>query len=493
MKPFKSFLFIITSLLLLTAIPLICPKKKLVVSGIELRIFNFDFLADNHPTSIQKAENPNDIVLSEAKTTTSMKVESENAQPTPKIVENFPHKTEGKKNQQEIHLSNTDIDIPSSATYKWAEQSSKFSQTDRFEKPLRILYYGDSQIENDRITSVFRKILQERFGGIGRGLIPVQNIYNSANNFTMTTSGNWESESVKKVTQNRLDLGLLCEAFKVRNSGTGEKSLSTSWVKIKSIKENPENGFTVLRIFYRASGKSQVSVTLNADITNVNELSACEEICEMHYNLVCTPQEVELRFSTSSEITIYGLNLESPTGIMVDNIALRGLSSPEFTKIDTIRLQQMARLLNPSFIIMQYGVNVVPNMTSDYSFYKKKLNKELECLQKTIPGIPVLLVGVSDMACRISGLLESYPNIEDVLNIQKEVALENGCAFWNLFESMGGRGSMINWVESQPPLGNKDYVHYTSLGAEKVGTLFARQFIKALEPGSAIASLVNEP
>ena len=39
-------------------------------------------------------------------------------------------------------------------------------------KTYRIMHYGDSQIEMDRITSVLRQDLQELFGGSGPNMIP---------------------------------------------------------------------------------------------------------------------------------------------------------------------------------------------------------------------------------------------------------------------------------------------------------------------------------
>jgi hypothetical protein len=38
---------------------------------------------------------------------------------------------------------------------------------------IRILHYGDSQVEGDRITSFLRRRLQEEYGGCGIGLVPV--------------------------------------------------------------------------------------------------------------------------------------------------------------------------------------------------------------------------------------------------------------------------------------------------------------------------------
>jgi hypothetical protein len=488
MKPIRSFLFIFAALLLLLAFPMVCPNKRINFSGVEFRVYNLDFLVKNKPPGQQAKPSAPEFVPKNEKSDLKSEVKEEKKVQMPLKVKVNSQQVVEKKFQVDTRLASFDINVPDETAGEWANLGSKFSQAKLYDKPLRILYYGDSQIENDRITSVFRKMLQEKFGGAGRGLVPLENAYNSANNFAMSVSDNWAAESVKKNKQAQLDLGLMCEAFRMHNSKTNQ----TSWVKIKSLKDDPENGFTVLSIFYRATSKAELKIKINSDSTTINDLPGCDKICEMRYDLGKTPKELELRFTTSSDLTVYGLNLESPAGIMVDNISLRGLSSPEFSKIDPNRLQQMAQLLNPSFVILQYGVNVVPNITSDYSFYKKILNKELDCLKKTIPGIPILLVSVSDMACRASGTLETYPNIEKVLAAQKQAALENGCAFWNLFESMGGKGSMISWVEQQPPLGNKDYVHYTTLGAEKVGNLFARQFIKSLEPGMATALLVDE-
>ena len=40
-------------------------------------------------------------------------------------------------------------------------------------KTVRIMHYGDSQLEMDRISSVLRQKLQERFGGCGPGMVPL--------------------------------------------------------------------------------------------------------------------------------------------------------------------------------------------------------------------------------------------------------------------------------------------------------------------------------
>ena len=57
-------------------------------------------------------------------------------------------------------------------------------------KECRIIHYGDSQIEGDRITSYLRNRLQRMYGGSGPGFIPIKQVYNQAS-AKVTPSSNW--------------------------------------------------------------------------------------------------------------------------------------------------------------------------------------------------------------------------------------------------------------------------------------------------------------
>ena len=54
----------------------------------------------------------------------------------------------------------------------------------------------------------------------------------------------------------------------------------------------------------------------------------------------------------------------------------------------------------------------------------------------------------------------------------REVALENGAAYWDMHRVMGGNGSMIKWVNKEPALGFTDHIHFTRRGAAYMGDLF---------------------
>ena len=78
------------------------------------------------------------------------------------------------------------------------------------------------------------------------------------------------------------------------------------------------------------------------------------------------------------------------------------------------------------------------------------------------------------MSTKVGAKFVSYPFLVEVRDALKKAALENGAGFWDLYEVMGGRNSMISWVESDPPLAGADYVHFTYSGTKRVSELFLK-------------------
>ena len=69
------------------------------------------------------------------------------------------------------------------------------------------------------------------------------------------------------------------------------------------------------------------------------------------------------------------------------------------------------------------------------------------------------------------GELESYPILPALNDSLRAAANEAGAAYWNMYAAMGGRGSIIRWVEANPQLAGEDYIHFTPLGAKKIAQL----------------------
>ena len=98
----------------------------------------------------------------------------------------------------------------------------------------------------------------------------------------------------------------------------------------------------VRSVYYQSSGNCHVWILFRngENCLFAGSLFQVLKYRNLKLNFGDQPNLLELKLSTDSELIIYGLSLETPTGIQVDNIALRGKSLPEFYKV---RFKQVYR------------------------------------------------------------------------------------------------------------------------------------------------------
>lgn len=82
------------------------------------------------------------------------------------------------------------IQYQDSNTHTLPHFFASLKQCKRSGKKVRIVHYGDSQIEGDRISALIRDRLQKEFGGSGPGYLAVKNVVNTSA-ISMSTSANW--------------------------------------------------------------------------------------------------------------------------------------------------------------------------------------------------------------------------------------------------------------------------------------------------------------
>jgi len=192
------------------------------------------------------------------------------------------------------------------------------------------------------------------------------------------------------------------------------------------------------------------------------------------WKLPDTPAELTIVLKGQDSPDIYGISLESRTGLAVDNIAARGAAGYEFRKADQALLSSMYNDLDVELLILQYGGNVIPNLRSaeEAAQYGRFFGAQIARFKKMIPGVAVVVIGPSDMAIKEGENYVTRPYLEDVRDAMKTNSLAQGAVFWDMYEAMGGRNSMVSWVTADPPLAATDYTHFSPQGAKKVGELF---------------------
>ncbi|MCX6297107.1 MAG: hypothetical protein NTX97_13805, partial [Bacteroidetes bacterium] len=133
--------------------------------------------------------------------------------------------------------------------------------------------------------------------------------------------------------------------------------------------------------------------------------------------------------------------------------------------------------LDYDLIILEYGLNAVNPIVTDFSWYERGMNVVIKHIQASFPNASILLISVGDKSYRKDGVYQTDPSVPILVETQKRMAKENKLAFWSLYDAMGGNGSMVNWVEGDTVLANKDYTHFNFKGAHKVGKLLFSKII----------------
>lgn len=322
-------------------------------------------------------------------------------------------------------------------------------------RTVRVLHYGDSQIEEDRMTQQIREALQNRYGGAGVGLMPlVQTI---------------PSRTVRQ------------ELF------MNDRKISPQ----QGPRRYMVHGF---KRDQRADG--QYGVMGQMAVMNDSLVSGSE-----HMTAVCTPLDGRPAYTRwqvfadssvaysfvgdtvqlSGRGNVYALSQESDTGIIVDNIPLRGCLGLVFTKMDSTWLSSFYAQQNVRLIIMQFGGNAIPSNKNPgtISGIVKGLREQVRFLRACAPQAAILFIGPSDMLTQVEGEWQTYPMVPYMDRLLRKMALEEQIAYFSLYRWMGGAGSMAHWQEIG--LAGSDGVHFSRAGARKAGNAVANWLLEGIK------------
>jgi len=169
--------------------------------------------------------------------------------------------------------------------------------------------------------------------------------------------------------------------------------------------------------------------------------------------------------------------------VVVDNLAARGAGGTELRNVEKTLLKAMYTALDVELLILQFGGNAVPHIESaqDAEEYGAWLGSQIVTWRTLCGGVPVILIGPSDMSIKDGTGWTTRPWLEEVNAALKKHALANGAAYFDLFAAMGGRNSMVSWVEADPPLAAPDYTHFSPQGASRMAELFCEALFNDLD------------
>lgn len=353
-------------------------------------------------------------------------------------------------------------------------------------KNCRILHYGDSQIEGDRITAYLRNRLQKMYKGSGPGFIPVKPVYRQVSAIVEPTE-NWERYAFFDHTQKRFNhrkygTYLSFSKFTEFRKGIPDSTeLDTMPVVRASVTlGKSKRTYKKFRTFSHIGlhyGNCLVpnKIKVYNDDVLVQEDSLIQDGKYHKYKIKLpkTPTNLRIDFESKLSADFYGFTLDGGRGVQVDNIAMRGASGTIFTATTSKTYSAMTKELDPKIVIMQYGGNTMPYLkdSTDVEKYTKRIKNQINWMRRRASQkISFIFIGPTDMCQPVNGKMETYPLLPYLNQRLLETCLENNVAYWSMFHAMGGKGSMPLWVDEE--LTARDYMHFTWKGTKIISELF---------------------
>lgn len=363
------------------------------------------------------------------------------------------------------------------AFYRALEQSDR--------RTIRIVHFGDSQIEEDRMSMIIRRRLQDRFGGGGIGLLPmVQTIP------TYTAMQSIEQDGKEQpYTFVRRYLSYGPQSMRLRDSNLYgpmaqvAELTQTVDVRVELLRDRvPTYDYSCIRVLYTDSVVASVVPDSLMAETRVSEQPSTDTLHPapvlQQAMISLTESQRRSLIRLSGKGYVYGISLETPTGVQVDNIPMRGAAGTHFIMTSQQQLAAYFRLTNTALVIMQFGGNALPGIRSQAAVtrYVEAMRQQIHHVMAAAPGASLLFIGPSDMITTIEGEQQTYPLLPPLDSQLAAMVSEEGGAYYSLFRLMGGAGSMISWHDKG--LAGDDLVHFTRAGAKKVGEMLAKQILE---------------
>ena len=387
------------------------------------------------------------------------------------------------------------------------------------ERPVRIAYFGDSYIEGDILTAHLRDRLQQIFGGCGVGFVDIHSETAGFRTTVAAKASGWISHNVNdersrhfsnalqgingryyipsgvatmelRCTPGRMGVRLSKaeQATVYYTSGAGMQLMAAvnggEWQPLSLTDGTPtitEEIHTVKTLHV-----DTVYTTETADSNDNNPAYTLDTTYQEREVVVRMGEQAQgsiehktvkgdiVRFkisiSSGESSRFYGVALDGERGIALDNFSMRGSNGWHLSTISEETLKAFARQRPYDLIILHYGLNVANDKQVNYSGYTQRMKQSIEHLRAAFPKASILVISVADRDEKAEdGQMHTMRGVQELVQYQRKMAADTHVAFWNLFQAMGGNGSVAAMVEKKQA--NLDYTHINFAGGRHLASL----------------------
>ncbi|MEM6962720.1 MAG: hypothetical protein AAF550_13420, partial [Myxococcota bacterium] len=341
----------------------------------------------------------------------------------------------------------------------------------------RIAHLGDSSIATDLITHTVRRNLQLRFGDAGHGFVLVARgaLPYGHRDVHHTSSNHWTTlEAVRKQARDgHYGIG-----------GVQVRARAGAWA-IFGTAEHPRSPvgqrMSIFELhFQRHPRGPRIRIELDdREVRWVETRSEEPEDGHVRIQLEDGPHRVQVRPGPGGIARLYGAVLEREVpGVVYDSLGMVGARARRLSNFDEKHIQHQLSQRQTNLLIVGFGGNSASDPL-ERSEYKDNYRRMLRRVRGTLPAMGCLIFAPLDQGYRRAGRIQTLEALPLILESQRSVAFEEGCAFFNTFEAMGGAGAIGRWYRAKPRLALGDLRHATPEGYSVIGNMFSKALLKS--------------
>ena len=358
---------------------------------------------------------------------------------------------------------NTNANVIALNGADWSGLTQALNETE--DRVLRIVHIGDSHIQADLGTGFTRRLMQQRFGSAGRGLVVPLKLAgtNEPRDYIIRSTSTFDCEK------------LLTHSWTLPMGFTGI-SVSPK-EKDFDFTLSAHEPFERIYIYYTGSALNVMSVEYDDTslVYAVNDEVGC--VC---IGLPFPCEEVTVNLSSFGDIAIHGMELVSDMiGVAYHTIGINGATYSCYNRVADFG--RSIAMLEPQLIIVSLGTNEAFGKL-DSSEFVVQVDALVSELQANNPEACIMLTTPAECQRRMRKRRKSsYAVNENVVRVRDLIAgygVSNGIAVYDWYEAAGGDGSSNNWINAG--LFSHDRIHCSVSGYEVTGQMLYNALINTL-------------
>lgn len=346
---------------------------------------------------------------------------------------------------------------------------------------VRLLLLGDSHIAADYIAKTARVRLQEVFGDAGRGYVHADQ-RDGYGGRRLPSKGGF-------VRRRMIDSGYGSGRYGI----SGHTLVAT---KLGGSLDFVLDGDAQVGLFLDAHPEG-AELVARADGTRLGRADGVADPATTRVTLLDVPpgaRTLQL-VATGPGVGLLGVDfLDDRPGLVLDAIGPVGADATTYVTADADSFESHTRALAPALIMLMLGGNDalrVRNGSATMEETEARFHLLLDRLLRAAPDADCLVWGPMDAGVQTKAGIKSRTLIGETRDLLRRVAAARGCAFWDLYDVMGGEDSIAAW--SKAGIMNADLVHPRAKSGELIGYLFAEALLRDYERIGAPQGVAAQP